>query len=313
MTVFFDNFHFLRPYWLLTLVPVGMIWLAMRRNDMPSRQFREFIAPHLLQHLLHSPSEGRQFLRPARVLLMLWLLIITALAGPSWQVQPSPFAEQKAGLMILLKLSPSMNTEDLHPSRLERARHKMHDLFGLRSDGPTGLIAYSGSAHLVMPLTPDTRIIEQMAGALEPEIMPTEGDVLADALALAAEQFSRRKATGSILVIADSVDPLQIQALSDFRKSAGFPVQILAAVGSRELMVQNGIEAGAGALGARVHEMTVDDRDVNRLAQGAESDVSQAAADMEQMQWKDSGYLLVPLIFLGTLLWARRGWSLRWE
>jgi len=312
MTAFFDNFHLLRPYWLLALIPVGIIWLAMRRNENPARQFRKFIAPHLLEHLLHIPSEGRLFLRPAQVLLVLWLLLIAALAGPSWQVQPSPFAEEKAGLMILIKLSPSMKTEDLQPSRLARTRHKMHDLFALRSDGPTGLIAYSGSAHLVMPLTPDTRIIEQMADALEPELMPAEGDALGEALSLAADQFERRKTAGSILVITDSIDPGQDQILSAYRKASGLPVQILAAVGSRELVVSNGIEAGAKALGAQVHEMTVDDRDVRRIAQGAESNVSQAAADMEQMQWKDSGYLLVPLIFLGTLLWARRGWSVRW-
>lgn len=313
MTAFFDNFHFLRPYWLLALIPVGIVWLAMRRNENPSRQFREFIAPHLLQHLLHSPSEGRQFLRPAQVLLILWMLLVAALAGPSWQVQPSPFAEEKAGLMILMKLSPSMKTKDLHPSRLERTRHKMHDLFALRSDGPTGLIAYSGSAHLVMPLTPDTQIIEQMAAALEAEVMPAEGDALDEALALASEQFARRKTAGSILVITDSIDPGQVQALSEYRKAAGLPVQILAAVGSRELVKQNGIEAGAKALGAQVQEMTVDDRDTRRVAQGAESNVSQVTSDMERMQWKDSGYLLVPLIFLVTLLWARRGWSVRWE
>jgi hypothetical protein len=34
---------------------------------------------------------------------------------------------------------------------------------------------------------------------------------------------------------------------------------------------------------------------------------------MEEVQWKDGGYVLVPIILLGTLLWARRGWSVRWQ
>jgi Ca-activated chloride channel family protein len=296
----------------LALIPAGIIWLLLCRSENPSRPFRPFIAPHLLQHLLHSPAEGRHLLRPTRLLPIFWLLLIAALSGPSWQIQPSPFAEEKAGLMVLVKLGSSMKAEDLQPSRLERARHKMQDLFALREDGPAGLIAYSGSAHLVMPLTPDTRVIEQMAAFLEPEIMPAEGDALAEALAMAGEQFVRRKTAGSILVIADGIDPGQHQALAEYRKTAGPPVQILAAVGSPELVAKNGIDAGAGALGARVQEMTVDDRDVHRVAQGAESHVSQAASEMQQEQWKDGGYLLVPAIFLGALLWARRGWSVRW-
>ena len=312
MMVFLDNFHFLRPYWLLTLVPVGFIWFVLHRSQNVARQFGEFIAPHLLNHLMHRP-EHRNILRPVHLLLLVWVLLVVAVAGPSWQMEPSPFAEDKAGLMILMKLSPSMKAEDLRPSRLERARHKLHDLFELRTGGTAGLIAYSGSSHLVMPLTEDTRIIEQMAGALDPSVMPVEGDVLAEALALAAEQFARREIVGSVLVITDGIVPAQIQNLVEYAKRTGPPVQILAAAGSRELAAQGGIENGARALGAPVFLMTADDTDVHQIIRQAENQVSAVTPKREEVQWRDGGYFLVPVILLCMLLWARRGWSVRWE
>ena len=269
MTVFFNDFHFLRPDWLLAFIPAGVIWLVLRRSRDPLRRFGERIAPHLLNHLVYEPGQ-RRFLRPALLLGLLWSLLVVAIAGPSWRTQPPPFAEDKAGLMILMKLGPSMKGEDLRPSRLERAQHKLHDLFELREDGAVGLIAYSGSSHLVMPLTWDARIIEQMALALEPSLMPVAGDALAEALELAAEQFARRKTAGSVLVITDGVEAAQIPRLTEFGKE-GPPVQILAAVGSSQLLAQNGIEKAAGALKASVQLMSTDDTDVRQVIRRAES------------------------------------------
>ena len=135
--------------------------------------------------------------------------------------------------MVLMKIGPTMEAEDLRPSRLERARHKLHDLLELRSGGSAGLVAYSGSAHLVMPLTRDGQIVEQMAQALDPSIMPAEGDVLADALALAEAQFEESGTVGSVLVIADGIAPHQNDKLTEYRRAGGPPVQFLAAVGSQ--------------------------------------------------------------------------------
>ena len=42
-----------------------------------------------------------------------------------------------------------MKAQDLPPSRMERAGYKMRDLFAVRGQEPSGLIVYSGSAHLV--------------------------------------------------------------------------------------------------------------------------------------------------------------------
>ena len=59
-----------------------------------------------------------------------------------------------------------MTTPDLAPTRLDRARQKIADLLKLRDGMPAGLVAYSGSAHLVLPPTPDRDVVIGMSDGL---------------------------------------------------------------------------------------------------------------------------------------------------
>jgi len=312
MSELLGYFHFLRPLWLLALVPATLTgWLLWWQQD-PRRGYGAIIAPHLLTHLVIMAGKT-SFLRPEVVLLCALPLSILALAGPSWRQEPSPFAEDQAAAIVVLKIAPSMQASDLQPSRLERAQHKLHDWLALRPGARVGLIAYSGSAHLVMPLTRDSRIVEQMAQALEPSVMPVQGEALADALKLAQQQLERAGVPGSIVVMTDSIAASQLSTLADYRQAGGPPVQVLAMVGSRQAAAANGLDTGARSLDASLELVTVDDSDVRRLATRATTHVAVAKADTPEARWRDEGYVLVPLLTLVALLWARRGWSIRWQ
>jgi Ca-activated chloride channel family protein len=312
MSELLGHFHFLRPLWLLALAPAALAgWLLWRQQD-PWQGYGTIIAPHLLAHLVIRAGKTR-FLRPEVVLLCVLPLSILALAGPSWRQEPSPFAEDQAAAIVVMKIAPSMQASDLQPSRLERAQHKLHDWLALRSGARAGLIAYSGSAHLVMPLTRDSRIVEQMAQALDPSVMPVQGEALADALKLAQQQLERASVPGSIVVMTDSIAANQLSALASYRQAGGPPVQVLAMVGSRQVATANGLETGARSLGASIELVTADDSDVRRLAARATTNVTTANAKQPEARWRDEGYALVPLLALAALLWARRGWSIRWH
>ena len=149
------------------------------------------IDPDLLKLLVvGGPSRWR--IAPHDLLLAAGIVAALAVAGPTWQREPSPFADAERPVMLVLKVTPSMMTSDLAPSRLDRARQKIADLLKAHDGMPAGLIAYSGSAHLVLPPTPDREIVLSLAQALSPEIMPREGDQLDDAVALADRILKRR-------------------------------------------------------------------------------------------------------------------------
>ena len=225
MTEILHNFHFIRPAWLLlALLAVGLWWLWRRRSD-PLRGWREQIAPELLEALVVGRESAKSGQAPW--LLIAWLMAIVAIAGPTWRLEPNPFADDARPLMILLKADVSMMQPDPAPSRLERARLKIADLSAAWKGQPLGLIAYAGSAHLVLPPTRDTAIVAKMAAEISPDIMPAAGDRLDPALREAARLLAEGKQGGSILVVADAVGA-EPAALAALRKDFSNPVQFLA-------------------------------------------------------------------------------------
>jgi Ca-activated chloride channel homolog len=114
-------FHFLRPHWLLLLLPVAAIVALLLRRQNAETQWGGVIAPNLLKRLLVKPD--RRWRTNAVHLIGLGLFIsILALAGPTWRRELPPFVEDKAPLMIALSVAPSMNERDVAPSRLELKR-----------------------------------------------------------------------------------------------------------------------------------------------------------------------------------------------
>jgi len=242
------------------------------------------------------------------LLLATWLICTIALAGPSWRLEPSPFADDEAGLIILLKVSESMLASDVQPTRLERAKHKISDLLEVREGSSTGLIAYSGSAHLVMPLTRDDRIVSAMIEDLTPDLMPVDGDALVEALQLAGQVLEKGGMPGSALVIADNVSSLQAQAL--LTADIKLPVQFLL-LRPPDTTLDSGLQSAASSLEASVVKLTVDPADVEQVANRAQTRIQSVDAADEGTRWLDAGYSLLPLLALLMLMWSRKGWLVR--
>jgi len=312
-----DQFHFLRPAWLLLLIPAAfLMWSVYQRSD-SLRAWRKVIAPHLLEHLLLRESGETGRWRPVYLLGIGWLLGSLALAGPSWQMQNSPFSEDQAALFIVIKVTPDMLARDIQPSRLQRSVLKIHDLLELKKDVRTGLIAYAGSAHLVMPLTSDTGIINNFAAALEPGVMPLEGDEPAEAISLANQRLGRAAVPGSIVLITDSIDTSPVAALRKTHQQGGVDVHILAMAAGPEVIPPPGSPPGpaldmdslrdaASAMGGSDITVAADKSDIENLSVKIERSISHAPAS-EGQQWLDAAYYLLWLLALIMLFFFRRG------
>ena len=208
-----------------------------------------------------------------------------------------------AALAIVIRISPSMQTEDIAPNRLARSVQKVHDLLGRRGGSKAALIAYAGSAHLVMPPTVDVEIIDSFAGSLDPKIMPEEGDAAGEALKL-AEQTLATVGGGSILWITDEVSPDEVAAVSAWRSKTRTPVRVLAPLLDEVSLkdLRSHTESGSSDL----IQLTADDSDIDRLERASRFS---AAAPMEGGdRWQDSGYWLTPVLLLLVLPFFRKGW-----
>ncbi|MEM1412005.1 MAG: VWA domain-containing protein [Pseudomonadota bacterium] len=311
------DFHFLRPGWLLALLPAAWTVFHLLRQGDPANAWKGVIAPHLLAALALEGSEPRSRLRPVMLLGAALALGILALAGPAWERQPAPFAEDQAAVFVVVKVTPSMLAEDVPPNRLERANQKLTDFLELRPGQRTGLVAYAGTAHLAMPLTSDSAIIETFAEALAPEAMPVAGDDPAAAIGLANQRLDRASVPGSIVLITDDIPEAAIEDLERQRSSGGAPVHILAVAGGPDVVPPVGsppalplnetrLRAAARAGGGTLTLLTPDPSDVEALASNVERGI-RSVTDGERDQWRDMGYWLLPLLALLLLPFFRPG------
>ena len=320
--------HFIRPelLWLLPVV-LPLILLAWRKQS-SGGDWAKAIDSELLPHLVASEGSSGSRLRQ-----LWWLalpLLVFGASGPSLERTELPVFEKSDALVIVLDLSRSMWATDTQPSRIRRARQKVMDVLDLRSEGVTGMVVFAGDAHVVTPLTDDTRTIENLLSALAPDIMPLTGSNATVALGLAASLLETSGLTnGSVLLITDGLPKLSTSQVSDLLKPVGAALSILI-VGtetgapiplpdggflrddSDQIVIpavdKRMIQQIASNLDARSASVSVDSSDLTYLLSGTESSMtSDDSLERKTDTWVDLGYWLAIAAALLLLPLFRRG------
>lgn len=295
----FSNFHFLRPTWLLLALLGLLLPLIWQRSRDLQRRLRGNIAPHLLPHLLLTPTDPHR-VRPVHLVSALLVLGAVATAGPTWQQDRPDFLENRAPLIIAVDLSPSMDTADVPPTRLTAAKHTLHDLVQRRKGTRTALLVYAGSAHLVLPPTDDPELLDTFIQALGTDLISKSGKDVAAVI----EQAKRllQQSPGTLLLVTDGADVTQLPTLKD----DSLQVLVLA-LGSSPTLKQL-----ASALDAPLGSLTLNDDDLDWVERHAQQHFQNADEQQRLLQWKDAGYWLCWPLLLLALVSVRRGWSLNW-
>ncbi|MDT7042944.1 vWA domain-containing protein [Candidatus Nitronereus thalassa] len=327
-----DAFHFLRPWWLFGLIPVAWVLWRLMRSIQAGRSWQQVCDPHLLPHLLigNDQTGGKS----AWVLLGLgWSLALLALAGPVWSKLPQPVVRSESALVIVLDISRSMDAQDLRPSRLTRAKHKVLDILKRRTEGQTGLVVFAYDPFVVSPLTDDAKTIASMVPTLSTDLAPVQGSRPELALERADELLVQSTVSeGTILLITDGAESSSVKNTAEALRDKGRVVSVLG-VGSEEgapiplpsggfLTDQSGaivipkLDPGIlqelARLGGGLFEtLQPDDRDLDRILDASlKAPTIDEAEDTERNtdQWQEEGPWLVLAVLMIGVLAFRRGW-----
>lgn len=300
--------HLLRPLWLAALPCIAVVWWLVRNRGRAEQGWRTHIAPHLLEALtINSANTAR--LRPVDLVAVVLLCLSLAAAGPTWRPAPNPFLSESAPLVIAIEVSESMLANDLQPNRLERAKLKLKDLMASRPGARHALIAYAGSAHLVLPLTEDPQVLKPFLESLDPKIMPRSGQNAAAALKLASELLDSDETPGSLLLVTDGIDPEDVSAFAAYNaaKHQHRVVAFLLATDEQSALRRLEQEGGVSII-----EATPEDTDIRLIERQIISNLRATLEASEETLWEDQGWLLLWPAAILTLLWFRRGWTMPW-
>jgi Ca-activated chloride channel family protein len=327
-----EQFQFLRPAWLLALLPLaGLVWLMLKSKN-TSGSWQSVVDPELLRHLLVGNTQARHSW-PIVVIAMVGFFTVVALAGPVWEKLPRPIFKQQAALVIALDSSRSMDANDIKPSRLTRARHKIADILSQRAEGQTALIAYAADAFVVTPLTEDSATINALLPALTTDIMPAQGGRADRAVKQALELFSNAGAVhGDVLIVTDGFSTTEVVEIERLvRENPGFRISVLGigseAGGPVPLASGGFLKDSQGAIvvsrmpvgmmralankgSGEFQTISTDDSDIQAFLKKMQSNpfVTEAvASDQRADIWREQGPWLVLLLLPVIALAFRRG------
>ncbi|MCB1363694.1 MAG: VWA domain-containing protein [Rhodobacteraceae bacterium] len=330
-----STFHFLRPEWLLALLPAAAIvaLAAHRMRGGGAEDWAWLVDAHLLRHLAVRGQARRSMGGWLAALGAGLIAAVLAMAGPAWQKLPVPTYGGAEPVVIVLSLAQSMNGTDLVPSRLTRAGHKLRDVLDRERGGDIGLVIYADRPFVAAPLTSDAAVIREMLPELSTDLMPVLGNRLDLAIAEAQGLLGRAGAAeGRIVVMADDagLDPRASLAASRAAHAAGYTVGVLG-VGTEEgaelrtadgrpitgkygaaitaRLDVAGLRALAEAGGGAFSDVTADGRDIAALLPKASPATSGAdeQSDIVTDRWADMGYLLLLIPVLLAPFAFRRG------
>lgn len=301
--------HFLRPWWLLTIIPLlilaGFLWTQSPKLH----AWNEICDSHLLDHLLQKKGQGKRIFSLAFLFLSIFFMILS-IAGPAWYKLPVATYKPVKPRVLVLDMSDNMLRNDLTPNRLSRAKFKLHDLFTYKDVGQFGLIVFTGEPFVVSPLTDDGQTISSLLSTLTPEIMPVGGQKLESALDEASKLIKQAGyEQGQILVLTADTPSSEAMDTATRLAREGVFSSIMPMRSDKDLnpLFQRFANAGEGQLVPYASdssdlEQWLNSNDGKQFARSKADDIP---------LWRDEGrWFLIPgLLFLLPIF--QRGWLQR--
>ncbi len=209
------------PVWLLVglgaMMAIALLEFGAHRRR--QQAVRMFAASHLASALTVSVSPMKRLLKAMLILVAVGLLFV-AMARPhlffDWQ------EESRSGIDILIAVdcSKSMLTQDVKPSRLERAKLAIADFADRLPDNRLGLIAFAGDAFLQCPLTLDHDAFQNAVQELDTDTIPRPGTDIATAIDAAVDALKSQPNNMKFLILVTDGEDLEGRVITEVKNAA---------------------------------------------------------------------------------------------
>ncbi|GAA4357471.1 VWA domain-containing protein [Kangiella marina] len=236
-------FEFQWP-WLLLLLPLPLFiwWLEERKQRQQALR-----APLFLYWKMQRQQGKKIKSHFPWYNFLLWLLLIIAVARPTWVGDSVALPSSGRDLMVSIDISGSMEMEDMMLSnqqvnRLVAVKALMKEFIERRDGDRLGLILFGEQAYLQTPLTFDLKTVQLMLDETEIGLAGSSRTAIGDSIGLAVKRLKDRNADNRVLILLTDgqnntgvLNPLQAAELAEH---AGVTIYTIG-VGAEKMVVRN--------------------------------------------------------------------------
>jgi Ca-activated chloride channel family protein len=170
-------------------------------------------------------NSARNLLLAALVVLS-WLLLVTAAARPQWIGEPIELPTTGRDLMLVVDISGSMEAQDMQlggqgANRLQVVKSVVGDFVARRTGDRLGLILFAARAYTQAPLTFDRATVETLLYEAQIGIIEENATAIGDGIGLGVKHLRERPEASRVLIMltdgvnnAGEVTPLQAGELA---------------------------------------------------------------------------------------------------
>lgn len=182
----------------LSLVPIAIcfVWYVLWRD----RKLKQLGDVLLIQQLMPQASKIKYFSKFLLVLLA-FLFLIIGILDPLIGVKYEKVKREGVDIIIALDVSKSMMAEDVKPNRLMRSKMFISKFLDKLSSDRIGLVFFAGRAYLQMPLTVDYSAGKMYLANATPELIPSQGTAIAEAVEMARKSFKTNEKKHKVLIL----------------------------------------------------------------------------------------------------------------
>lgn len=181
---------------LLPLLIFLFVWMIMWRRS----KLKKLGEERLISAQLSGYVSGRSALK---FILLAVAFAATSIGWANLQKGDKMEKVQRKGVdvVIALDLSKSMLAKDIQPDRLTRAKQLVTRMIDKMQNDRVALVVFAGRAYLQVPLTIDYSAMKMMLQNVTPQLIPTQGTVIGEAIGLSMQSFSQKERKYKSLVI----------------------------------------------------------------------------------------------------------------
>jgi Ca-activated chloride channel family protein len=184
---------------LLLIIPILLGLFAYVQLWKKKKQ-AEFGDLQLIKKLSPERSIFKPILKFGVLLLAIFFLIV-GLVNPKIGTKVEKVKREGIDIVFAVDVSKSMLAEDVSPNRLEKGKQLVSQIINNLGDDRIGIIAYSGSAFPVLPITTDYSVAKMFLQSMNTSTISSQGTSIDEAIQLSGQFFDKKAQTQKLLII----------------------------------------------------------------------------------------------------------------